>query len=284
MLKIKAALISLVLGSSSVALASPGVTFNANAEASFSFGPTVRDHRIPTSYAMPARPQTQWIALSNPMSLRTGSAVIRPELGRISQLRLQANRGMTYVRRLDLRFRNGTYQTLQVNRWLTLASSIDLNVRDNRRIDSITVIGSSGRGASHQLFANGSRVELPQPPVYQPPVYQPPVYQGFKLGDDMSFAGTDGRRIFQVGAEKGSFNTLRLQGATGSTYIKLVKIDFMDGSEQLLTSLNKVLLPGQVHDIALDGFDARTVNRVWVYTNDGTAVAYSTGTFSASLL
>jgi hypothetical protein len=38
MLKIKAALISLVLGSSSVALASPGVTFTANAQAHFSFG------------------------------------------------------------------------------------------------------------------------------------------------------------------------------------------------------------------------------------------------------
>jgi hypothetical protein len=294
MLKIKAALISLVLGSSSIALASPGVTFSANADASFSFGPTVRDHRIATSYTMPARPQTAWIALSAPMSLRSGSAVIRPELARISQLRLQASRGMTYVRRLDLRFRDGTYQSLQVNQWLTLASSIDLKVRDNRRIDSITVIGMSGRGASHQLFANGSRVEMPQPPVYQPPVYQPPVYQppvyqppvyqGFKLGEDMSFAGTDGRRIFQVGAEKGAFNTLRLQGATGSTFIKLVKIDFMDGSEQALMALNKTLLAGQIHDIALDGFDARTVNRVWVYTNDGTAVAYSTGTFSASLL
>ena len=243
---------------------------------------------------MPARPQTSWMALSAPMSLRNGSAVIRPELARISQLRLEASRGMTYVRRVNLRFRDGTYQSLQLNRWLTLASPIALAIRDNRSIDSITVIGSSGRGASHQLFANGSRVETQppvyqvpvyQPPVYQPPVYQPPLYHGFSLGQDMSFAGTDGRRILNVGADKGTFNTLRLQGATGSTYIQLVKIEFTDGSEQLLTAVQKTLLPGQTHDIPLDGFGARTVTRVWVSTNfDGAAVVHSTGTFNASLL
>lgn len=292
MLKIKAALISLVLGSSSVALASPSLSLTANAEASFSFGPTVRDHRtVPSSYTMP-RPHMSWIALSAPMSLRNSSVTIRPELARISQLRLQASRGMTYVRRVDIRFRDGASQSLQVNRWLT--SSIDLAVRNGRRVDSITVIGFSGRGAMHQLWANGSRIEpLPpvyqppvaQPPVYQPPVYQPPVYHGFNLGQDMSFAGTDGRRILNVGADKGTFNTLRLQGATGSTYIQLVKIEFTDGSEQLLSGVQKTLLPGQIHDIALDGFSARTVNRVWVSTNfDGAAVVHSTGTFNASLL
>ena len=297
MLKIKAVLLSLVLGSSSVAMASPSVTLAANANATISFGPAVRDHRTPTAYAMP-RPQMSWIALSAPMALRNGTAVIRPEITRISELRLQPSRGMTYVRRVDVQFRDGARQTLQVNRWLT--SSIHLDVRDNRRIDSITVIGWSGWGASHQLFAHGSRHEMPQPPVYQPPVYQPPVYQppvyqppvsqppayhALSLGQDISFANTDGRRIFNVGADKGAFNTLRLQGATGSTYIQLVKLEFTDGTEQLLSGVQKTLLPGQIHDIALDGFDARTVNRVWVSTNfDGAAVVHSTGTFNASLL
>ena len=295
MLKIKPALLSLVLGTSSVALASPGVTFTANADATVLFAPTVRDHRIPAPYTMPARPQTSWIALSAPASLRKGRAVIRPEVARISQLRLQASRGMTYIRRVDLRFGDGTYQSMPVNRWLTLASAIDLPTRDYRRIDSIMIIGSSGGGASYQLFANGSVGEMPQPPVYQPPVYQPPVYQppvyqppvaqGFSLGQDMSFAGTDGRRIFKVGADKGAFNTLRLQGATGSTYIQLVKIDFTDGSEQLLSAVQTTLLPGQIHDIPLDGFGGRTINNVWVSTNfDGAAVVNSTGTFNASLL
>ena len=158
MLKIKAALVSLVLGSSSVALASPGVTFTANADASFSFGPEIRDHRAPTSYGMPA--QTSWIQLSGPASLRNGRAVFRPELARISQLRLQASRGMTYVQRVELRFRDGTYQTLPVNRWMTVASSIDLSVRRRGRLDSITIVGSSSRYATYQLLANGSRVEL----------------------------------------------------------------------------------------------------------------------------
>ena len=290
MLNIKGALISLVLGTSSVALASPGVTLTASAE----FGPTVRDHRLAAPYTMPARPEMSWIALSAPMSLRNGSAAIRPELARISQLRLQASRGMTYVRRVDLRFKNGATQSLPVNRWLTLASSIDLSIRGNRRIDSITVIGSPNRGATYQLFGSGSRVEAKppvyqppvyQPPVYQPPVYQPPVYHGFNLGQDMSFSGTDGRRIFTVGADKGAFNTLRLQGATGSTYIQLVRIEFTDGTVQLLSAVQATLLPGQIKDIPLDGFGGRTVNNVWVSTNfDGAAVVNSTGTFNASLL
>ena len=297
MLNLKGALISLVLGTSSVALASPGVTFTASAE----LGPAVRDHRIAAPYGMP-HADMSWIALSAPMSLRNGSAVVRPELARISQLRLQANRGMTYVQRVELRFKDGSSQSLPVNRWLT--STIDLSVRGHRAIDCITVIGSARRNASYQLFATGSRIEsLPpvyqppatqppvyqppvyQPPVYQPPVYQPPVAQGFSLGQDMSFAGTDGRRILNVGADKGAFNTLRLQGATGSVYIQLVKIQFTDGSEQLLSAVQTTLLPGQIKDIPLDGYGARTVSNVWVSTNfDGAAVVQSTGTFNASLL
>lgn len=294
MLKIKAALISLVLGSSSVALASPGVTFTANADASFSFGgPVLRDHRIPTSYTMPVRPHTSWVALSTPMSLRNGSAVIRPELARISQLRLQASRGMTYVYRVELRFRGGGTQTLQVNKWLTTASAIDLEIRNYRRnIDSIAVIGSASRYASHQLFANASRVEIPSPvyqaptpPVYQPPVYQPPVYRGFNLGQDMSFAGTDGRKFFNVGSDKGSFSTLRLQGASGSAYIHMVRIEFTDGTEQMLSGVQKTLLGGQSLDIKLDGFSARGVERVTVWANEtGQAIQYATGSFNATLL
>jgi hypothetical protein len=297
MLKIKAALISLVLGSSSVALASPGVTFTANADASFSFGgPVQRDHRVPSSYGMPVR--TSWVALSAPMTLRNGSAVVRPELARISSLRLQASRGMTYVYRVELRFRSGGTQTLQVNKWLTTASAIDLEIRNYRRnIDSIAVIGSASRFASHQLFANASRVEIPSPvyqppvyqapspPVYQPPVYQPPVYRGFNLGQDMSFAGTDGRKFLNVGADKGSFSTLRLQGASGSAYIKMVRIEFTDGTEQMLSGVQKTLLGGQSLDIKLDGYSARGVERVTVWANDtGQAIDYSTGSFNATLL
>ena len=293
MLNLKAALISLVLGSSSVAMASPSVVFTADAQASFSFGPTVRDHRVPSALTMPTRPWASWIALSAPTSLRNGMAVIRPEASRISQLRLDASRGMTYVYRVELRFRDGTYQTLPVNQWLTRASSIHLQVRNRRQlVDSITVIGSANRYASHQVFAQGSRLE--QPPVYQPPVYQPqppvyqpqpPIYRGLSLGQDMSFAGTDGRRFLNVGADKGTFNKLLLQGASGSTFIQMVKIEFADGSEQQLGGVATTLRPGQSYEIALDGYSARNVSRVIVWTDvSGRAIQESTGTFNASLL
>ncbi len=293
MLNIKAALVALVLGSSSAAMASPSVTFTASAQAGWSVGPSVRDHRAP-AYSMPTR--TSWVQLSAPANLRAGSSVIRPQLSTISQLRLQANRGMTYVQRVDLRFRDGTYQSLTVNRWLSAASSIDLSVRNNRKfIDSVTVIGSSNRNASYQLFGQGSNLEQPPvyvpptapvsyPPVYQPPVYQPPVY-GMSLGQDMSFLNTDGRRFLDVGADKGAFNTLRLQGATGSTYIQMVQIDFTDGTQQFLGAVNKTLLPGQSYDVDLDGYNARSILRVTVWTDSsGHAIQNSTGTFNASLL
>jgi hypothetical protein len=105
------------------------------------------------------------------------------------------------------------------------------------------------------------------------------------LGQDMSFLNTDGRRFLDVGADKGAFNTLRLQGATGSSYIQMVQIDFTDGTQQFLGAVNKTLLAGQSYDIALDGYDARTVRRVTVWTDSsGHAIQNSTGTFNASLL
>ena len=295
MLKLKAALVSLVLGSSSVALASPSVTFTANAYGSFSFGPEIRDHRTQAPYGMPSH--TSWVQLSAPASLRNGYAVIRPELSRISQLRLQASRGMTYVSRVDLRFRDGSYQTLQVNRWLTVASSIDLSVRRGARVDSITVVGSSNRNATYLLLANGTRIEQPQPPVYQPqpPIYQPqpPVYQpqpvhaspAFTLGQNMTFAGTNGTRVMMAGAIKGAFNTLRLEGAGSGAFIKMVQIDFSDGTTQYQSEINKHLAPTVIHDIALDGLNPRYVERVIVWTQDTGHMMYgSTSALSAALL
>jgi len=292
MLKLKAALVSLVLGSSSVALASPGVTFTANAQASFSFGPEIRDHRAPTSYGMPA--QLSWIQLSAPSLLR-GRAVVRPQLARISNLRLQASRGATYIQSVELRFRNGTTQMLPVNRWLT--STIDLSVRNGRTIDSITVVGSANRWSTYQLFAQGSRAELPQPPVYQPPVYHPPIYQPlppvyqpppvhasapYTLGQNMGFSG--GIRAMNVGSIKGAFNTLRLEGAGSGAFIQMVQIDFSDGTRQMQDAVNKSLAPAEVFDIALDGLNPRSVERVVVWTNDNGRIYGSTTMFSAALL
>ena len=300
MLKLKAALVSLVLGTSSVALASPGVTFTANANASFSLGPDIRDHRVPSSYRLPG--QTSWIQLSAPASLRFGRAVIRPEVARISQLRLQAGRGMTYVGRVELRFRDGSSQTLTVNRWLTLASSIDLPLRSRGRIDSITIVGSSVRHATIQLLAHGAgRIDLPayQPPVYQPPVYQPPqppVYQppappvvqaspAFTLGMYMTFGGTYGMKQMAAGAIKGAFNTLRLEGAGTGVFITRAQIDFSDGTHQFVNDMNKNLAPGEVFDIALDGLNPRSVERVVVWTNDSNQYVYNqTGQLHAALL
>lgn len=182
MSKIKAALITLMLGSSSAAMASPSLSFSANAQVSFGTSvsaPIVRDHRSepappPAAYPMPVNQWTSWISLGAPLSLSDGRDVVRPSLANmnITQLRLQATVGMSYVQKVQIRFKDGTLQNLTLNKWLTTkAPMINLDLQANHRgIDSITVLGTAAaRNASYQLFAQGSRtVELPHPA--QPPM------------------------------------------------------------------------------------------------------------------
>jgi hypothetical protein len=298
MSKIKAALVALMLGSSAAAMASPAVSFSASAGVSFtaatqaSFDATVRDHRIPTAYPMPVRNQS-WVSLGS-MSLRRGRATITPSLANITALRLQAEYGMSRISSVQLRFRDGAMQTIAVNRVLTTNAPIDLGIVNHRGgIASITMLGT-GRNATVDVFAKGYAAELPpvyqppQPPVYQPPqppVYQPPVYQGLALGSGMSFLGTDGRRFLEVGADKGTFSKLHLEGDSGTTYIEMVKISFANGQEQMLTSVDQTLACEQSIDIPLDGHGQNAVLQVTVWTNDsGRAITTSTGTFKASLL
>jgi hypothetical protein len=290
MSKIKTALVTLLLGSSA-AMASP--SFTISADASFNIAqPHVRDHR--PAYPMPT-PAESWMSLGS-VSLQRGRATLRPTLSDISELRLQATNGWTRIANVQIRFRDGAMQNLPVNQWLSTRSPIELDLAAHRGgVSSITLLGT-GRYSSVQVFANGYAAELPpvyQPPVYQPPVYQPPqppvyqppVYHGLELGSGMSFLGTDGRRFLEVGADKGTFRTLHLQGDSGTTYIQMVKISFANGQDQMLTSVDQTLGCEQSIDIPLDGHGNNRILMVTVWTNDsGRAITSSTGTFKASLL
>jgi hypothetical protein len=177
MSKIKAALITLMLGSSTAAMASPSLSFSANAQVSFgaSSGPVIRDHRtIPAPAPIPAArpmPSTTWISVGSQLHLANGRDIVKPQLGTYSQVRLQASSGMSFIQTVTVKFTDGATQKVTFNQWLMNRNAmLNLDLQANHRaIESITVKGSAaGRNASYDVFVQGSRVvQLPYP-VYQP--------------------------------------------------------------------------------------------------------------------
>jgi hypothetical protein len=74
---------------------------------------------------------------------------------RFQQLRLQNQSGRTFVRSIEVVFRNGQRQRIHVGRMLEgnhAMVTVDLP-GDSRRIDRIIVEGRSRRSGSYQLYA-----------------------------------------------------------------------------------------------------------------------------------
>ena len=91
--------------------------------------------------------------------------------------------------------------------------------------------------------------------------YQAP--QAVMIGNGLHF-GSDGRTFIPVGAAQGRFNTLRIDGNGGASYIQQVAIEFEYGQVQVIRDLNRVLDGSRPLMIDLDG-NARTIVRVVVY-------------------
>ena len=304
MSKLKAAILTAILGSSTAAVASPSFSFSADAQLSWSTtgAPVIRDHRTAPVTTVAYRPQTpssSQIKLAGYLDLSEGRDLLRlnQNLRDANGLTLRATTGMGYVSKVQVRYKNGRSETIAVNQWMTTRNAaITIPLRSNRQLDTITIVGSPSGRLSYQVFASVDNVEMPRPPVYQPPVYQPqpqppvyqpPVYQqpsrGMEIGRDMSFLGTDGRRFFNLGHDKGTFHTLRLEGNSGSTYIQMVKIEFTNGQTQFMGAIGKTLGRNQVLDLPLDKNGG--IQQIVVWTSDnGTSITNSTGTFNASVL
>jgi hypothetical protein len=149
MSKLKAALLSLLIGTSSVAIAAPTLSFDMH-----------RDEQAP----MPVNQWTSWISLGAPMSLLDGKDVIRPAANlNITQVRLQASNGLSYVQKVTVKFHDGSRQTFALNRWLTTrAPMLQLDLAATHRgVDSITVLGTTtGPNASYEVFAQGAAARV----------------------------------------------------------------------------------------------------------------------------
>lgn len=174
-MNIKAIIASLVLGSSSVALASPSVTVSATAQGSY--GTTVvRDHRIDDNCNDPAvsYPATQPISFGDdhgyrndrhvwrgermppvyrPVTLASGLhfagdgrkfITVGSEAGRFETLQISAAGGRTFIKQVYVQFENGQEQVIRnLDQTLVGDQSLTLDLDGNRRaIRRIVVYGN----------------------------------------------------------------------------------------------------------------------------------------------
>jgi len=148
MSKLKAALLSLLIGTSSIAIAAPTLSFDMRHDEQVLVDP------------MPVNQWTSWISLGAPMTMLDGKDVIRPAANlTITQVRLQATNGLSYVQKVTVTFHDGARQTFALNKWLTTrAPMLQFDLAANHRgVDSITVLGmTSGRNAAYEVFAQGA--------------------------------------------------------------------------------------------------------------------------------
>lgn len=157
-----ASLASLVLGSSSVALAAPAFTVPAQG----SYETTVvRDHRggwDPAVVQRPAQPEDHMVysppwrpesrPVMRPVTLASGlrfnrsgrmEIAVGNKLGRFGSLQISAAGGRTFIQQVTVQFENGRTQVLRhLNRTLTGSETLTLDLDGDRRaIRSVVVYG-----------------------------------------------------------------------------------------------------------------------------------------------
>lgn len=173
-MNLKAIIASLIVGSSSVAMASPSVTFSASAHGSY--GTTVvRDRFDPDCETQDAQPLPQplpqpvaqpiyyreggvWRGQPMPQTYRpvvlaTGMHFandgrtfidVGPQLGRFNTLQISASYGRPFIKQVYIEFANGQEQVIRnLDRVLTGNQTLTLDLDGNRRaIKRIVVYGS----------------------------------------------------------------------------------------------------------------------------------------------
>jgi hypothetical protein len=303
MSKMKALITTLVLGTSSVAMADSSISFHANASWGTPMSaPVVRDHRPATvSYQQPARVRGTWVALTEPMTLSRGRGFIDlSSRTPLNQIRLQSASGQAFISTITVQYTNGASQVVTLNQWIDSRNPLaQFNLNRTAQVDSILINGSHGmRSGKFQVFgyATSRRPEQPpvyqppvyQPPVYQPPVYQPPVYQpatplSVPLANNVTLWGTHGSKEILVDRAQRSFTTLRITGTTGSSPMSHIIVAFTNGHQQTIP-INRTQVPGENLDLTLDGAGRYNIERITVYHNGSAQLVGPTGYFNVTAL
>ncbi len=161
-MKLTALITTLVLGSSSVAMARPAA-------------PIVRDHRPPVQYPAPVyqpapqpapiyrpapdyrRPHHRsWVTLGGINYQIDGEMQFRGRYGqRFSTLKLQTAGGKALIYRVLVQFQNGRTQVVELNQYLRASNptiTIDLKGQE-RAIAKVTVIGRNAPNSAYRVLA-----------------------------------------------------------------------------------------------------------------------------------
>ena len=114
-------------------------------------------------------------------------------------------------------------------------------------------------------------------PVYAPvytPVAQPSYHPGWRRAQPVTLASglrfspaNADRASISVGRQAGQFGSLQISATSGSNLIKLINIEFADGSHQTVRNVNRTLVGNQSMTLDLDG-DRRAIRSITVYGSD----------------
>lgn len=172
-MKLATLITTLVLGSSSVAMASPDavttypypapVTYPAPATQYPAPAPAYRPEYRP-DYRPDYRPQPSWGRPSRWVTLGTVNHIVDGEMAfhvnshqsEFRTLRLQNLGGKSLIYRVEIEFENGRTRTVEVNQYLTASNpSITVNVPGRRSFDvaKVTVIGRNARQSAYRVLA-----------------------------------------------------------------------------------------------------------------------------------
>ncbi len=150
-MKIKALITTLVLGSSSVALAAPAVRDHRPPAGAV----LAQAHVQPAPWNRPAPRPMYPVTLASAQKL-SGREVIRvsPSQRAFTKLELRSNTGRTKLDKVMITFANGRTQLIDCNKLLTGSERFSIDLKGNaRNIKSIVLVGSSGRRASIDVLA-----------------------------------------------------------------------------------------------------------------------------------
>jgi hypothetical protein len=150
MSKLSSLITSLVLSGSSVAAASPSVTYTAAPRAPVA-APIVRDydhHRLPER-------ASQWTLLGTARLANRWSTVDVSNSARFQKLEIKARTGALRISRVLITFANGDSQMVAAHEALYAGKPlvIDLEGRRGKKIDKVTVFGRGSDRATYQVLA-----------------------------------------------------------------------------------------------------------------------------------
>ena len=137
-MSLKALITTIVLGSSSLALAQPAARVD------------IRDHRAPSSWV-----SQRYITLASSLRLKPGRNVVDvSQLRPVSMIKLEAQSGRTKIDRVVIELGNGQRKVVRAGGIVTAGNPLTIDLPGGKRnVKSVAIFGQGGRRASIDILA-----------------------------------------------------------------------------------------------------------------------------------